>query len=109
MTRDIKNRNVLSVAIAMCFLLTPFPLLAVYERPIQGETLPAFTLAVPQDTEARRYLGLSASGHFTVSDIRARVVILYIFSMYCPVCQRQAPSTSLVRYCLNLPSNTARA
>ncbi|OPY12597.1 MAG: thiol-disulfide oxidoreductase [Syntrophus sp. PtaU1.Bin005] len=68
--------------------------------PQAGGTLPDFELAVPQDTAARNYLGLSrglpfmGKGTFKVTQIKADVVILEIFSMYCPHCQAEAPTVN---------------
>jgi len=53
--------------------------------------LPAFELPVPSDQAERNYLGLIGKGKFKVGDIKAPIVIIEIFSFYCPVCQVQAP------------------
>jgi peroxiredoxin len=58
--------------------------------PRQGGTLPAIRLAVPKDPAHRSYLGLSGEGLFDISQITADMVIIQIFSMYCPLCQREA-------------------
>jgi peroxiredoxin len=55
-----------------------------------GGMLPAFELSVPSDAAHREYLGLSGDGQFAVSKIDAEAVIIEIFSMYCPHCQREA-------------------
>jgi len=58
-----------------------------YEK---GEPLPGLSLPVPQDPGAKKYLGLSGAGHFTPADVTAPVLLVQIFSMYCPHCQRDA-------------------
>ena len=50
-----------------------------------------FTLPVPEDPKAAAYLGLDHSGSFTLDQVRADILIVEIFSMYCPICQREAP------------------
>lgn len=55
-----------------------------------GGALPAFTLSAPADGAHKEYLGLSGDGAFGISQIDAEVVIIEIFSMYCPHCQREA-------------------
>jgi peroxiredoxin len=55
-----------------------------------GGALPAFKLTVPADKAHKEYLGLSGDGMFGVSQIDAEAVIIEIFSMYCPHCQREA-------------------
>ncbi len=63
-----------------------------YETPGEGAYLPDFELEVPQSQTARQYLGLSGEGRFRISQIMADFVIMEIFSMYCPHCQREAPT-----------------
>jgi len=58
--------------------------------PKKGGTLPLINLDVPKDPAHRNYLGLSWEGLFNISQIKAEVVIIQIFSMYCPLCQREA-------------------
>lgn len=58
--------------------------------PKKGGTLSAIKLKVPEDPVHRSYLGLSGEGLFDISQIKAESVIIQIFSMYCPLCQREA-------------------
>ncbi|WP_320170815.1 TlpA disulfide reductase family protein [Maridesulfovibrio sp.] len=44
----------------------------------------------------RRYLGLKGDGPWKISDIDAGYVLVEIFSMYCPHCQKEAPETNLL-------------
>jgi peroxiredoxin len=57
----------------------------------KGEIFPEITLTVPENDSQKAYLGLSGKGTFTLSTIKADVVIIEIFSMYCPYCQKEAP------------------
>ncbi len=59
-------------------------------------TLPAFDLPIPQDQSEKDYLGLSGKGTFKIGQIKAQVVIIEVFSLYCPYCQVQAPLVSEV-------------
>lgn len=59
--------------------------------PAKGGRLPSIKLPIPKDPGEKKYLGLSGSGFFRVPQIKARVVIIEIFSMYCPQCQKIAP------------------
>lgn len=65
--------------------------------PQVGGALPDFDLAVPKDAAEKNYLGLSrglplfGKETFKIQQIKADVVILEIFSMYCPHCQAEAP------------------
>jgi protein-disulfide isomerase len=53
--------------------------------------LPPFNLPVPQNQSEKDYLGLSGTGEFKVGQIKAQVVIIEVFSFYCPACQAQTP------------------
>ncbi|MCG8618188.1 MAG: TlpA family protein disulfide reductase [Desulfobacterales bacterium] len=50
-----------------------------------------FTLPVPEDSEQRSYLGLKSGDSFTLDKVKADILLIEIFSMYCPICQREAP------------------
>jgi len=56
----------------------------------EGGKLPEFKLPVPSEEEHQEYLGLTGKGDFELEEIDAEVVIIEIFSMYCPHCQREA-------------------
>ncbi len=64
--------------------------------PPVGGKLPDFTLGIPKEGVEKAYLGLSGSGTFTIAQIRAKTVIVEIFSMYCPYCQKEAPNVNRV-------------
>jgi len=59
--------------------------------PVKGDVLPEINITVPQNATDRSYLGLEGSGFFTIPQIKATIVIIEIFSMYCPYCQKEAP------------------
>jgi len=59
--------------------------------PEKGGVLPEIKIPVPVNTTDRSYLGLKSIGFFKIPQIKAKVVIIEIFSMYCPHCQREAP------------------
>lgn len=62
------------------------------EKPVLGKSksLPAFELPMPQGKADKRYLGLSGTGNFKIGQIKAPVLIIEVFSFYCPHCQRSA-------------------
>jgi len=59
--------------------------------PIKGDVLPDIKITIPQNATDRNYLGLENTGFFTIPQIKATIVIVEIFSMYCPYCQKEAP------------------
>jgi len=79
------------LAIACCLWIGQAPARAEITPPAVGEPLPVITLPVPERTALRDYLGLSGGGHFEVAQVKAPVILVEIFSMYCPHCQRDAP------------------
>lgn len=56
-----------------------------------GSAMPDFSLKTPGDATARDYLGISNAPGFKVSDIKSDYLLIEIFSMYCPHCQKSAP------------------
>jgi thiol-disulfide isomerase/thioredoxin len=64
--------------------------------PPVGGKLPDLTIGVPKDAAEKTYLGLSGSGAFKIPQIRAKTVVVEIFSMYCPYCQKEAPNVNRV-------------
>ncbi|MEN6489127.1 MAG: TlpA disulfide reductase family protein [Smithella sp.] len=63
--------------------------------PKVGSPLPEMELVKPNDSADLKYLGLSFFGKtFQVDRVEAKVVIIQIFSMYCPYCQADAPNVN---------------
>ncbi len=80
----------LSIMIIL-LLVSVSPTLAASVPPSKGDTLPIINLPIPKSPEERGYLGLSGAGTFKIPQIKAKVVFIEIFSMYCPYCQADAP------------------
>ena len=62
--------------------------------PVKGDVLPEIKITVPQNATDRSYLGLEGKGFFKIPQIKATIVIIEIFSMYCPYCQKEAPEVN---------------
>jgi thiol-disulfide isomerase/thioredoxin len=64
--------------------------------PAVGGILPDIKLSMPKDMADKNYLGLGffGFGSFTIPEIKTSLVIIEIFSMYCPYCQREAPNVN---------------
>ena len=62
----------------------------VNPEPKKGGTLPAISLSVPKDPGEKFYLGLARDGSFKIHQIKAKVVLIKVFNLYCPVCQSTA-------------------
>lgn len=84
------QRNLLPLLIVtiLCSIFFSF-----LDRVQAAEKLPEITLTVPDDQKYRDYLGLNtvAGEDFSVADIPTDLLLIELFSMYCPYCQAEAP------------------
>lgn len=60
------------------------------------EMLPQLTLIAPDSPEYRSYLGLKQQPGeaFSLNDIDADLLVIQLFSMYCPFCQEEAENVN---------------
>ncbi|MCG6931184.1 MAG: TlpA family protein disulfide reductase [Desulfofustis sp.] len=60
------------------------------------ELLPDFELPIPEEPGHANYLGVqNIEGEtFRITDIDADIVLIELFSMYCPFCQEEAPAVN---------------
>lgn len=79
------------VTISLCFSVFGDISLAANLPPVKGGVLPRIKLPVPKDPVEKNYLGFLGSGFFRIPQIKAKIVIIEIFSIYCPQCQKIAP------------------
>ncbi len=79
------------VILTILFSTMVLPAVAANKPPEKGETLPVFNLPIPKNSIERSYLGISGDGFFKIPQIKTKVVIVEIYSMYCPYCQKDAP------------------
>jgi peroxiredoxin len=93
----MKTKNMCIPAIVTAIVLFVGSLISVASvtaadsPPAEGSVLPEFTLPAPGSQEESGYLGIQGQSAFKVPQVKAEVVILEIFSMYCPYCQKEAP------------------
>jgi peroxiredoxin len=59
-----------------------------------GGRLPAIRLPFPKEAGEKSYLGVSGQGPFRIHQIRTTVILIEIFSLYCPQCQASAPEVN---------------
>ena len=96
-------RFVAVLAVWLC-VLTGAPL-AAEKQLVSGDALPAIKLPAPQTPAAKSYLGLTSGETFAVSQIKAEVLIIEIFNMYCSNCQREAPRVNELYRLINKDQN----
>ncbi len=84
-------KKITILLVVTIFLFSGLVVFAANEPPKESGMLPDIKLSVPKSPEEKTYLGLKGNGSFTIPQIKANVVIIEIFSMYCPYCQKEAP------------------
>jgi len=64
--------------------------------PVATPNAPHATFVLPalNDPVHREYLGIETTEAFPLAAIRTQVLIIEVFSMYCPHCQREAPNVN---------------
>jgi len=88
----MKRRIKVLMAAIMAVLVFSAAASAAGMPPAVGGQLPDMKIARPSDSSDKGYLGISFGfGSFRIPQIKAKVVIVEIFSMYCPYCQKEAP------------------
>jgi len=84
------RKVLISFATILLVIMGAFPSFSESVPPSEGGILPKINLPVPQEQAYQQYLGLKGGGTFLIPQIKAKVVIIQIFSMYCPHCQKDA-------------------
>ena len=82
------------LGVLILFLWLLHPVVAANKPPVKGGTLPPIRLPIPKELNERSYLGISGEGYFKITQMKATIVIIEIFSLYCPVCQASAPEVN---------------
>ena len=82
----------------LVFLLCLVWPLVVFSTEAAGEEelLPDLVLTTPDNLHYKEYLGLTGEtgSSFAIKDIKADILLIELFSMYCPYCQKEAPSVN---------------
>ncbi|WP_319523369.1 TlpA disulfide reductase family protein [uncultured Desulfosarcina sp.] len=79
--------------VVLCFLTIP-AVASAGKAPAVGDQLENLRLPTPESTDTRTYLGLPPGESFPVTAITGKILVIEIFSMYCPHCQREAPAVN---------------
>jgi thiol-disulfide isomerase/thioredoxin len=89
--------KLLTIPATLLFLLCVsqyrLPALFADNTPAEGDIFPNLKLPLPEKTYEREYLNV-AKGPFLLSQVDSEVLIVQIFSMYCPHCQKEAPNVN---------------
>jgi len=63
---------------------------SVKSDPGNKKSIPVFNLPMPGSEQGKSYLGLTGIGNFQIGQIKTHVLIIEVFSFYCPHCQIMA-------------------
>ena len=63
---------------------------AAKSDPAGNRGIPTIDLPLPVSEQEKSYLGLSGAGNFKIGQIKAPVLIIQVYSYYCPHCQKSA-------------------
>lgn len=85
-------KKILFLCAAAGFLLAFMGIPAIAADPVRvdAKQLGQIKFAAPENPSQRKYLGLTGPGDFNLTDVKAKYIIVEVFSMYCPICQREA-------------------
>ena len=97
----MKRMVIILATFAVCLVALHGARVAAEEPMITGDVLATIQLPVPQDPGAKTYLGLTEEGSFALSQIKAQVIMIEIFNMYCNNCQREAPRVNELYQLMN--------
>lgn len=76
------------ILLCLFAVFTPMRVCASQLEP--QDTWPDIELPLPSDPIMRQYLGVKEGDSFKVDKMGSEVVVIEIFNMYCPFCQREA-------------------
>lgn len=92
----MRRMLVLFLALVVCAVSVPARASGQGQDP-KLTTVADLELAGPVSASAAAYLGLAAGeGPFRLSQVKARFLLVEVFSMYCPYCQAEAGSVNLL-------------
>jgi peroxiredoxin len=75
----------------LLWLFSVFSLVQAHASQLQPrDPWPDILLPLPPEPAMRHYIGVKEGDTFTVDKVAAEVVVVEIFNMYCPFCQREA-------------------
>lgn len=84
----------LMICLAVCWLTIHGLGTEALPMTVSPQALAKTQHPIPSDPAARNYLGLSGRGSFTLPQVNADILVVEVFSMYCPYCQADAPKVN---------------
>ncbi|HMK35032.1 MAG TPA: redoxin domain-containing protein [Desulfomonilaceae bacterium] len=101
------KRIVLCCLVTLCVATAGFVRAAAFT--VNAHVLDEIQLQVPDSAAQKKYLGVSGTATLNLHQIQADIIILELFSMYCPICQAEAHNVNKVhQYIENKPDLKTR-
>ena len=91
----MKKLLTISVGTMALFLWLLAPV-GASKPPVKGGKLPEIKLPIPRNPGEISYLGISGTVFFKIPQIKSTVVVIEIFSLYCPQCQAFSPEMNVL-------------
>jgi thiol-disulfide isomerase/thioredoxin len=88
---EMKRNILIAVIVGVLSIGAMNDLFATGGLQINPELLAGLAFEVPDNPAHREYLGLTTKPQFKLADIKGDVLLIELFSMYCPICQAEAP------------------
>lgn len=82
------------ISLVCSFIFFSAPAIGLCDAIKADKSLIKFLLPVPEREEQRNYLGISPGKSFELNQVKSDILIVEIFSMYCPICQREAANVN---------------
>jgi peroxiredoxin len=92
--RDAMKRRAFSALVAVSLAAMCLSHASALE--MNSVVLGEMQLQAPDSAADKKYLGISGTSTFNLPQINAELVIVEIFSMYCPICQAEAENVNKV-------------
>ena len=77
----------------LCLSQYRLPAVFAADTVAEGDMFPKLEFPIPEQMHDREYLKV-AKDPFLLSQVHSEVLIIEIFSMYCPHCQKEAPNVN---------------
>jgi len=88
----MKKPVALLFGLALSIALTQAFAGATESLKVDPQVLGEMRFRIPHDASQVEYLGLAGTGAFRLNQVKAALLIVEVFSMYCPYCLAEAPN-----------------